>query len=102
MLGPGSQTVIRAGFSISYRNCDVGTFDSMFFSNPGGNVSTTRNENLGNLRVNTNVANAPTLTYPILFRDRNTIKGMLDPAYFPKSPSYPMAVGWASSINSFE
>jgi len=95
ILGSGSQTVIRSGFSISYNNYDAGTYDSMFFSNPGGNVDTSRSENLGNLRVGG-------LTYPILFRDRATKPGMLDPAPFPKAPTYPMAVKITNSINAFE
>jgi hypothetical protein len=98
-LGSGAKTVVRGGFSISYLNYDVGTYDSMFFSNPGGNVATARNENLGNLRTN---GTDPVLTYPILFRNRTTIPTMLNPAPFPKGPTYPLLVGFANSINSFE
>jgi len=95
ILGSGSQTVIRSGFSISYNNYDVGTFDSMFFSNPGSTYDASRNENLGNLRVGG-------LTYPILFRDRVTNPHMLDPAPFPKAPTFPLAVQISDSINAFE
>jgi hypothetical protein len=95
ILGSTSQTVIRSGFSVSYLNYDVGTYDSMFFSNPGGNVSAARNQNLGNLIPSG-------LSYPLLFRDRLTNSHLLDPASFPKSPTYPLLVGISNSINAFE
>ncbi len=95
VLGEGATTVIRSGFSISYNNYDVGTFDSMFFSNPGGNFTIARNQNLGNLIVGD-------LSYPVLFRDRVSNPHLLDPAPYPAAPTYPVQVQISNSINAFE
>ena len=95
MTGSGTQTVVRGGFSIAYLNYDVGTYDSMFFSNPGGNVSAARNQNLGNLIPAGG-------SYPLLFRDRMTDPHLLDPAPFPTEPAYPLLVGISNSVNAFE
>ena len=97
-LGGGSATVIRGGFGVAYNNYGMGSFDSMFYSNPGGTVDTSRSETLGNLRVGG-------LTYPILFRNRKTIPGMLDPAPYPTKPAYPIAppaLKISDSMNAFE
>jgi hypothetical protein len=95
IVGGGSQTVLRGSFSISYNNYDAGTYDGRFFSNPGGQVSTARSQSLNNLIL-------PGMSYPVLFRDRATNPQLLDPAPFPKAPTFPLQVTIANSINAFE
>jgi len=114
ILGDGNTTVIRSGFSISYNNYDISTFDSMFFSNPGGNVYVGRNQTLGNLVGTGSNGISSSIQYPLMFRDRPksiygpagtgaNISGLLDlaPLATP-SPVYPITASIANSINSFE
>jgi len=95
ILGTGSQTVIRAGFGVSYNNYGVTSFDSMFYSNPGSNYTTSRSQSIGNFP-------APGVSWPVLFRNRGTIPNMLSSADFPKAPTYPIVAQYSDSINAFE
>jgi hypothetical protein len=93
ILGSGSQTVIRGGASISYNRYGMGTYNSIFGSNPGGTISASRSTSLGNF---------PPAGYawPILFRDAKNTPAIA-PADFAKTPNYPLIPTTSDDINAF-
>jgi hypothetical protein len=101
LIGEGSQTVLRGGFSIAYNHYGTYTYDSMFASNPGGTIDASRSQTLGNL-IAGNGPSGAARTYPVLFRDRVTDTHLLDPPPFLSSPTFPLAVTYNNSINAFE
>jgi hypothetical protein len=96
ILGSGSQTVLRGGISVSYNRYGMGTYDSMYGSNPGGTVSASRSVSLGNFPV-------PGYSWPVLFRDAiKTGSTALSPADFSKTPVYPLVPTTSDTIRTFD
>ena len=91
ILGGGSQTVLRGGFSIAYNRYGMANFNSMFASNPGGSITASRSQDLGNLIL-------PGESWPLLFREKNR----LGPPDFAKKPVFPLTPSINDSINAFE
>jgi len=90
ILGEGSKTVLRGGFSVAYNRASMALYDGCFSSNPGGSITASRSEALGNL--------IPAgQTYPLLMRN----KSLLGPPPFEKEPSYPLTPSIASQVRTF-
>jgi hypothetical protein len=91
LLGSGSQTVLRGGFSIAFHRNNLGTYDGIFSGNVGGSISTNRNQDLNNL--------IPAgQSYPLLFRN----KSLLGAPAFIEEPAYPMEVGIQNNIRAVD
>jgi hypothetical protein len=92
ILGGGSQTVVRGGFSIAYNRYGMFDFNDIYSANPGGTITANRSQDLGNL-VNT----AAGETWPLLFRE----KSRLAPPAFAKSPVFPLTPSIDEQVNAF-
>jgi hypothetical protein len=84
LTGESGQTVFRGGFSIASVREGTGVFTSVVGGNPGGTLTTNRNLTLGNLPVGTYLRN-----------------GVLAPAAFPDTPTYPNAGLITDAANAF-
>ncbi len=82
--------VLRGGYSRAYTREGLSTVADIFAANPGGNIPASRNQGLGNL-IN------PGQSWPLLLRQTN----QLAPPPFASTPSYPLTVSFANSINAF-
>jgi hypothetical protein len=88
LLGRGSSSVIRAGYSIAYDREGATAFSTLA-NNPGGFVSATRSLTVGNL------VTGGTDTLPLLLRQT----GRLGPPAFADSPVFPIASSVSNSVN---
>ncbi len=80
LTGEGGQTVLRGGYSVAYNREGMNVFTSIFGSNPGISIDTSRNLSLGNL------VPAPLgSNLPLLFRDQSR----LGPPSFQTASTYP-------------
>lgn len=88
IFGGSGSSVFRAGYSVSYVREGTNLFLSILGSNPGATLPATRNLTNGNLTVGTNLrdANNPNLT----------------PGAFSPTPTYPLSLTPANSINGFD
>jgi hypothetical protein len=87
ILGSGSQSVFRGGYSIAFNREGTQVVSSILGANPGGYVTATKNVSTGNLG-----------TLPVLFRD----KSRLAPPPIPESPVYPLTGAVTDSANAFD
>jgi hypothetical protein len=98
LLGGGGKSVFRGGISLAYNRYGMNVYNSMFSSNPGGSITASRSQDLGNLMVGG-------LTYPLLYRDRDKLrtdnKTYLAVPDFAKTPSWPLKPTIENSINAF-
>ncbi len=90
ILGGGAQTVLRGGFSVAYNRWSISTYVTPFGGNPGGTITASRSQNLGNLIVGN-------MSYPVLYRD----KSLIGPPEFAKEPQYPLTPAITNSIYAF-
>ncbi len=88
IFGGNGSSVFRAGYSVSYVREGTNLFLSILGSNPGATLPATRNLTNGNLTVGTNLRDGgnPNLT----------------PGAFSATPSYPITLTPAVSINGFD
>ena len=66
---------------MSYERQGLGVFTGLYGGNPGSTLSLTRSANTGDLV-------RPGELWPVLYSERDR----LDPAVFPETPTYPIAV----------
>ncbi len=87
LLGSGTQSVFRGGYSIAYNREGTNVLSSLFASNPGGFYTATRDVATGNLG-----------TLPVLFRDKTKLGA---PA-IPDAPVFPLTGAITDSANAFD
>ncbi|MEJ7860344.1 MAG: TonB-dependent receptor [Pyrinomonadaceae bacterium] len=88
VFGSTGKSVFRGGYSLSFVREGFALFGSIFGSNPGGFINTSRNPLIaGSFTVGTNL------------RDANNIN--LTPAPFPLTPTFPRNLTAADSANTF-
>jgi len=88
IFGGNGKSVFRGGYSVAFVREGTALIGSIIGANPGGNLSASRSESLGNLTVGTNLRDPgnPNLTAPT----------------FLSSPAYPLTLTTANSANSFD
>jgi hypothetical protein len=84
--------VIRGGYSKAFTREGITAVSSLYGANPGGSVTTSRSQTLGNLVAN------PNTDYPLLLRNGFAALG---PAAFPAAPAYPYTPKTTDSVNEF-
>ncbi len=87
ILGSGSQSVFRGGYSIAYNREGTNVVSSILGANPGGYVTANKNVATGNIGA-----------LPVLFRD----KSRLAPPPIPEAPVYPLTGAVTDSANAFD
>jgi hypothetical protein len=87
IFGDGGQTVLRAGYSISYSREGTNVFTSILGGNPGGQISANRNLSLQNLG-----------TLPVLLRETSRLG---PPTNIPDAPIYPNTGLVTDAVNAF-
>ncbi len=87
ILGSGTQSVFRGGYSIAYNREGTNVVSSILGANPGGFVTADRDVATGNIG-----------TLPALFSD----KSRLTPPAIPDAPTYPLTGAITDSANGFD
>lgn len=101
ILGDPAQATINAGYAVAYSRNGMSDFTGIYGANPGSQLTTNRNNGVGNLVTAGE-------TWPLLFRD----KGRLGPppscgvaavpGCIPVEALYPINATTANSINIFD
>ena len=79
IIGEGSGTVLRGGYSLTYDNQGMATFSDRYGANPGSFVTASRSTTLGNLVTGND-------RLPVLLRESQR----LGAGAFPSTPGYPL------------